>query len=57
MSGQNDSAQIIIANLCQRPALILKVFPTNLLNCLNELPEFTDEAVNTSMRAFECDLK
>ncbi|KAG2067007.1 WD40 repeat-like protein [Suillus decipiens] len=27
------------------------------LNCLNEFPEFTDEAVNTSMRAFECDLK
>ncbi|KAG0698098.1 hypothetical protein DFH29DRAFT_878273 [Suillus ampliporus] len=23
------------------------------LNCLNEFPEFTDEAVNTSMRAFE----
>jgi hypothetical protein len=29
MSGQSDSAQII--NLCQRPTLILKVFPTNLL--------------------------
>ncbi|KAG1805570.1 WD40-repeat-containing domain protein [Suillus subaureus] len=27
------------------------------LNCLNEFPEFTDEAVNTSMLAFECDLK
>ncbi|KAG2052733.1 WD40 repeat-like protein [Suillus hirtellus] len=27
------------------------------LNCLNEFPEFTDEAVNTSMRTFECDLK
>jgi len=27
------------------------------LNCLNEFPEFTDEAVNTSMRAFEVDLK
>jgi hypothetical protein len=27
------------------------------LNCLNEFPEFTDEAVNASMRAFECDLK
>jgi hypothetical protein len=31
MSGQSDSAQIIIINLCQRPTLILKVFPTNLL--------------------------
>ncbi|KAH7910198.1 hypothetical protein BJ138DRAFT_1180462 [Hygrophoropsis aurantiaca] len=27
------------------------------LNCLNEFPEFTDEAVNTSMRSFEGDLK
>ncbi|KAG0697744.1 WD40-repeat-containing domain protein [Suillus ampliporus] len=27
------------------------------LNCLNEFPEFTDEAVNTSIRAFEFDLK
>ncbi|KAG2132922.1 uncharacterized protein EDB93DRAFT_892065 [Suillus bovinus] len=27
------------------------------LNCLNEFPEFTDEVVNTSMRAFEVDLK
>ncbi|KAG2337636.1 WD40 repeat-like protein [Suillus weaverae] len=27
------------------------------LNCLNEFPEFTDDAVNRSMRAFECDLK
>ena len=27
------------------------------LNCLNEFPEFTDESVNTSMRAFEFDLK
>ena len=27
------------------------------LNCLNEFPEFTDEAVNTSMRAFEVDLQ
>ncbi|KAG2064611.1 hypothetical protein BDR04DRAFT_1162387 [Suillus decipiens] len=27
------------------------------LNCLNEFPEFTDEAVNTSTRAFEVDLK
>ncbi|KAG2144664.1 WD40-repeat-containing domain protein [Suillus bovinus] len=29
----------------------------SFLNCLNEFPEFTDEAVNTSIRAFECDLK
>ncbi|KAH0836509.1 hypothetical protein J3R83DRAFT_8147 [Lanmaoa asiatica] len=27
------------------------------LNCLNEFPEFTDEAVNQSMRGFEGDLK
>lgn len=27
------------------------------LNCLNEFPEFTDEAVNQSMRSFEGDLK
>ncbi|KAF8842942.1 hypothetical protein BDN67DRAFT_925392 [Paxillus ammoniavirescens] len=27
------------------------------LNCLNEFPEFTDEAMNTSIRAFEGDLK
>ncbi|KAF8552230.1 WD40 repeat-like protein [Imleria badia] len=27
------------------------------LNCLNEFPEFTDEAVNQSMRGFEADLK
>ena len=27
------------------------------LNCLNESPEFTDEAVNESMRCFEADLK
>ncbi|KAG2070338.1 hypothetical protein BDR04DRAFT_1231774 [Suillus decipiens] len=27
------------------------------LNCLNEFPEFTDEAVNTSTRVFEVDLK
>jgi WD repeat-containing protein 26 len=27
------------------------------LNCLNEFPEFTDEAVNTSIKSFEDDLK
>lgn len=27
------------------------------LNCLNEFPEFTDEAVDQSMKAFEGDLK
>ncbi|RDB27816.1 hypothetical protein Hypma_002286 [Hypsizygus marmoreus] len=27
------------------------------LNCLNEFPEFTDEAVNASIRSFEGDLK
>jgi hypothetical protein len=28
-----------------------------LLNCLNEFPEFTDEAVNASIQSFEVDLK
>lgn len=27
------------------------------LNCLNEFPEFTDEAVNTSILSFERDLQ
>jgi WD repeat-containing protein 26 len=27
------------------------------LNCLNEFPEFTDEAVNASIGSFESDLK
>jgi hypothetical protein len=27
------------------------------LKCLNEFPEFTDEAVNTSIKSFEGDLK
>ncbi|KAL4079435.1 WD40-repeat-containing domain protein [Scleroderma citrinum] len=38
----------------------LEVFATDVvafLNCLNEFPEFKDEAVNTSIRAFEGDLK
>ena len=26
------------------------------LNCLNEFPEFTDEAVNASIKSFEGDL-
>ena len=30
---------------------------TTFLNCLNEFPEFTDEAVNASIRSFEGDLK
>lgn len=30
---------------------------STFLNCLNEFPEFTDEAVNASIRAFEGDLK
>jgi hypothetical protein len=28
-----------------------------LLNCLNEFPEFSDEAVNASIKSFEADLK
>ena len=28
-----------------------------LLNCLNEFPEFSDEAVNASIQSFEGDLK
>ncbi|PBK89839.1 WD40 repeat-like protein [Armillaria gallica] len=30
---------------------------TTFMNCLNEFPEFTDEAVNASISAFEGDLK
>lgn len=30
---------------------------TTFLNCLNEFPEFTDEAVNSSIKSFEGDLK
>jgi hypothetical protein len=30
---------------------------TTFLKCLNEFPEFTDEAVNASIMAFEGDLK
>jgi hypothetical protein len=30
---------------------------TTFLNCLNEFPEFTDEAVNASILSFEADLK
>ncbi|KAF5368873.1 hypothetical protein D9758_002838 [Tetrapyrgos nigripes] len=30
---------------------------TTFVNCLNEFPEFTDEAVNTSISSFEGDLK
>jgi hypothetical protein len=30
---------------------------TTFLNCLNEFPEFTDEAVDSSIRSFEGDLK
>lgn len=30
---------------------------TTFLKCLNEFPEFTDEAVNTSILSFEGDLK
>jgi len=35
----------------------LAIDVTTFLNCLNEFPEFTDEAVNTSIRSFEGDLK
>ncbi|KAG6380731.1 hypothetical protein JVT61DRAFT_5111 [Boletus reticuloceps] len=34
--------------------------PTDIatfINCLNELPEFTDEPINQSMRSFQDDLK
>jgi len=30
---------------------------TTFLDCLNEFPEFTDEAVNASIRSFDGDLK
>jgi WD repeat-containing protein 26 len=30
---------------------------TTFLNCLNEFPEFTDEAVNASIISFQSDLK
>lgn len=30
---------------------------TTFLKCLNEFPEFTDEAVNSSILSFESDLK
>jgi hypothetical protein len=30
---------------------------TTFLKCLNEFPEFTDEAVNSSILSFEGDLK
>jgi len=30
---------------------------TTFLKCLNEFPEFTDEAVNASIMSFEGDLK
>ncbi|PFH48709.1 hypothetical protein AMATHDRAFT_196130 [Amanita thiersii Skay4041] len=39
----------------QLEALALDV--TTFLNCLNEFPEFTDEAVNASILSFEGDLK
>lgn len=35
----------------------LAVDVTTFLNCLNEFPEFTDEAVNASILSFEGDLK
>jgi hypothetical protein len=35
----------------------LAIDVTTFLNCLNEFPEFTDEAVNSSIRSFEGDLK
>lgn len=30
---------------------------TNFVRCLNEFPEFTDDAVNISVQSFEGDLK
>jgi hypothetical protein len=35
----------------------LAVDVVTFLNCLNEFPEFTDEAVNASIKAFEGDLR
>jgi hypothetical protein len=35
----------------------LAIDVTTFLTCLNEFPEFTDEAVNASIRSFEGDLK
>lgn len=35
----------------------LAVDVTTFLKCLNEFPEFTDEAVNASIMSFEGDLK
>jgi hypothetical protein len=35
----------------------LAIDVTTFLNCLNEFPEFTDEAVNVSILSFEGDLK
>jgi len=38
----------------------LEAFATDVavfLNCLNEFPEFTDEAVNASIHSFEGDLR
>jgi WD repeat-containing protein 26 len=35
----------------------LAIDVTTFLNCLNEFPEFTDEAVNASILSFEGDLK
>ncbi|KAG6332089.1 hypothetical protein ID866_6999 [Astraeus odoratus] len=56
-----------VTKLILEDNLLPETFPTQFesfakdvvtfLNCLNEFPEFTDEAVNQSMKAFEGDLK
>ncbi|EIW78840.1 hypothetical protein CONPUDRAFT_155557 [Coniophora puteana RWD-64-598 SS2] len=55
------------AGLVLNESLDVETFPDQMesfarevvvfLNCLNEFPEFTDEAVNGSIRSFEVDLK
>lgn len=37
--------------------MILSDDVTTLLGCLNEFPEFSDDALNTEIRSFETDLK
>lgn len=35
----------------------LRADVTTLLGCLNEFPEFSDDALNSEIRSFETDLK
>ncbi|KAH7929049.1 WD40 repeat-like protein [Leucogyrophana mollusca] len=65
--GQRRNQAPLAARLIIDDSLEPETFPeqfenfardvVTFLNCLNEFPEFTDEAVNTSMRSFEGDLK